>query len=211
MTSRDLGFVSLRLTAVYLIISGFDYLRVAVEFWSFFQNNDMATKSIQPLYKSWMMVYLLSALFLFGLSHFVFVNTGKILRYAISPPQEPGEEGQESKNRVENVQAAAFSIVGLIFFSGCVLGLFFWIRALLINPHYPPDFLNFGAVPLANTPINVINLLEYLGGIVISLALIIGSGKFSRFISSTNTGAKSLTQWVARHRISQLNREGGAK
>ena len=211
MTSRDLGFISLRLTVVYLIIWGSDYLHVAVDFFSLGQSSDMVTSSLPLLYKSWMTAYLLSALFLFGLSHFVLVNTGKILGLAISPLQKRGEERQESKNRIETVQAVAFSIVGLIFFSRCVIGVLFWIRALLINPHYPSDFSNLSAASLENTPINIINLIENICGIVISLALIICSGKFSRFIHGINTGAKNLTHWVVRHRISQLNREGGVK
>ncbi len=200
MKSKDMVYVVLKLFVILLIAEGIDYLGFGIVYWSAYliqkaASIDAESTPVMVTQASFLLKFI-SAAFLYGMAHFIWIFTPKIVKYIFPSDNEI----QEEKNwgiKAKNLQTAAFIVVGMVVFSRAILKLFKWIEDLLLT--IKRTQMNNGMDINEITTqffdgaffLKITGILIYL---VIGIALIVWGKQFSKFISKRNPGAVSLVQ-----------------
>jgi hypothetical protein len=208
MRSKDLVHVALKFITFYFIIEGITQLWGGIMYWTGYLTQNSASIDLKStsvtMPRSLILIQLLSAAFLFGMAHFIWVSTPKIVKYIFPADHGTGEDkkGQTSQIKAKDLQGAAFTIVGIFIFSQSFLYLFNWIESSITKAYKE-------AVEAAAKNLGSSNTYSWsfdegsfllLAGILIYLifgiVLIVRGRKFSQFISKINTGAVTLALWL---------------
>ena len=201
MKSKGLVYVVLKLFVIFLIAEGINCLRDGILFWSGYlvaqKTAFIDMESTSVMIHSLFLFRFLFAAFFFGMAHYIWIFTPKIVKY-ILPTDHEIQEDKKRQIEVKNLHTAAFGVMGIVILFQAIKSLSNWIefvtmkktelqiRQVVMNTYNPTSQFSDEVYFLTITGILI--------HLIIGIALIVWGKQFSKFLRKINPGAVTLAQ-----------------
>jgi hypothetical protein len=215
MKSKGLVYVVLKLFAIFLIAEGINCFRDGILFWSVYlalktPYIDMGSTSVM-IPQSLFLFRFFFAAFFFGMAHYIWMFTPKIVKY-IFPTDLEIQEDKKRQIKVKNLHTAAFSVMGIVILFQAIKSLSNWIEFVIMKKteiqvrQVAMNIYNFTSQ--LSDEVHFLTIIGILIHIIIGIALIVWGKQFSKFIGKINPGAVTLAQ---RLQLLQKDKKPGIK